>query len=29
MQKTNASQLPSKNVLRNFTAFDLIDIDAL
>ena len=26
-QKTNASQLSSKNVVRNFTAFDLIDSD--
>ena len=29
MQKTNASQLSSKNVVRNFTAFDLIDNDVL
>ena len=29
MQKTNASQLSSENVARNFTAFDLIDIDVL
>ena len=29
MQKMNASQLSRKNVVRNFTAFDLIDNDAL
>ena len=29
MQKTNVSQLSSKNVGKNFTAFNLIDNDVL